>query len=77
MCENLTVIFKNDRLHCHRCKAEQEKGKPVLPGKEMTKPWLASSGTKMEKVHIEFSELVSAPNTEEEKFLKQNFKFKK
>lgn len=42
----------------------------MLPGKEMTKPWLASSGTKMEKVHVEFSGLVSAPNTEEEKLLK-------
>lgn len=38
----------------------------MLPGKEMTKPWLASSGTKTEKVHVEFSGLVSAPNTEEE-----------
>lgn len=35
----------------------------MLLQKEMRKAWLASSGTKMEKMYdVEFSELVSAPN---------------
>lgn len=49
----------------------------MLPGKEMTKGWLASSGTIMEKAHVEFSKLVSAPNTEKEKSLKQNYKLRR
>ena len=49
----------------------------MLLWKEMRKTWLASSGTKKEKMYVEFSELVSAPNTEEEKFLKPNDKLRR
>lgn len=57
--------------------AKQEKGKPALLWKEMRKVWLPSSGTKMEKMYVEFSESVSAPNTEKEKFFKQTYKLRR
>jgi len=46
----------------------------VLPRKEKRKAWPTLGRTKMEKMYVTFSELIFAPNTEEEKCLKQKYK---